>query len=377
MYHLRRLGLVFALILLVSCFDPPVKETLRLRFYPNGMAAVSNAVELDLLAADGKNPALTRRMTDLRRELLAGLDPWAQRFEEVEPVSERLSWEKRVGLLYSARRSALIQDPASLRDLFSHTALSVSYTVGEDGLAELAIAPGVPSQATRRQRKDVERALDEWSGHVSEYLAATGDLYAWLEDNPTRAEPCLAQLFNDLIEESAEEGEELSPEERKRIDRVQAAMEKVLDILVIPKGQDRSMDELSHLVYDPFPAPLTVQLPDAPLEVEGFEPSGKEDKVWKVDNPGLWAALRSLEGRWISPDLVQIYVDHKGPDAKGLDLGALLDLPRTYTPSLPNSLEVKRAIEERLKPSASLYRAVWQALPKEEADEAEFSWEVD
>lgn len=371
----RRLALVFVLILLAGCFDPPVKETLRLRFYPNGMAAVSNAVELDLLAADGKNPALTRRMTDLRRELLAGLDPWAQRFEEIEPVSERLSWEKRVGLLYSARRSALIQDPASLRNLFSHTALSVSYTVGEDGLAELAIAPGAPSQATRRQRKDVERALDEWSGHVSEYLAATGDLYAWLEDNPSRAEPCLAQLFNDLIEETGEEEEELSPEERKRIDRVQAAMEKVLDVLVIPKGQDRSMDELSHLVYDPFPAPLTVQLPDAPLEVEGFEPAGKEDKVWKVDNPGLWAALRSLEGRWISPDLVQIYVDHKGPDAKGLDLGALLDLPRTYTPPLPNSLEVKRAIEERLKPSASLYRAVWQALPKEEADEAEFTWE--
>src|SRR5687767_11115875 len=134
----RRLGLVFVLILLAGCFDPPVKETLRLRFYPNGLASVSNAVELDLLAADGKNPALTRRMTDLRRELLEGLDPWAQRFEDIEPVSERLSWEKRVGLLYSARRSALIQDPASLRDLFSHTALSVSYTVGEDGLAELA-----------------------------------------------------------------------------------------------------------------------------------------------------------------------------------------------------------------------------------------------
>lgn len=376
---MRRLGLVFALILLAGCFDPPVKETLRLRFYPNGLASISNAVELDLLAGDGKNPELTRRMTDLRRELLEGLDPWAQRFEDIEPVSERLSWEKRVGLLYSARRSALIEDPASLRDLFSHTALSVSYTVGEDGLAELAIAPGVPSQATRRQRKDVERALDEWSGHVAGYLAATGDLYAWLEDNPGRAEPCLAQLFNDLIEETGEK-EELSPGERERIGRVQAAMEKVLDVLVIPKGQDRSMDELSHLVYDPFPAPLTIQLPGAPLEVEGFEPSGEEEKkdnVWKVDNPGLWAALRSLEGRWISPDLVQIYVGHKDPNGKGLDLGVLLDLPRTYTPPMPNSLEVKRAIEERLKPSASVYRAVWQALPKEEADEAELSWEED
>lgn len=376
MARLQPLGLVFALILVAGCFDPPVKETLSLRFHPNGMASVSNRVELDLLAADGRNPALTRRMNDLRRELLAGLDPWAQRFEEVEPVSERLSWEKRVGLLHSARRSALIDDPASLRDLFSHTALNVSYTVGEDGLAELVIVPGAPSQATRRQRKDAESKLDEWSGHVAEYLAATGALYAWLEDNPGRAQPCLAQLFNELIEEPGQE-EEVSPEERKRIDRVQAAMEKVLDVLVIPKGEDRSLDELSHLVYDPFPAPLTVHLPGVPLEVEGFEPSGKDDKAWTVDNPGLWTALRALEGRWVSPDLVQIYVAHKGPAAEGLDFGALLDTPRTYAAPMPNDLEVKRELEERLKPSAPVYRAVWQALPKEEADEAEFTWEVD
>lgn len=374
MFQPRRLGLVFVLILLAGCFDPPVKETLSLRFYPNGMTSVSNRVELDLLAGDGKNAALTRRMNELRRELLSGLDPWTQRFEEIRPVAERFAWEKRVGLLYAARRSVLIEDHGALRDLFSHTALSVFYTVAENGRAELLILPGVPSQATRGERRAVERKLDEWSGHVAEYLAATGDLYAWLEEHPNRARPCLAQLFSDLIEES-DQRMEVTRDERRMIDRVQAAMEKVLDVLVIPQGNDRSMDELSHLVYDPFPAPLTVQLPGKPLEVEGFVPSGDED-VWTVDNPGFWTALQSLEGEWVSPGLVQIYAQ-TGPQTRTLDLGALLRLPRTYADPLPDHQEVKAALVERLKPSASTYRAVWRALPKEEANEAEFTWEED
>lgn len=150
-------------------------------------------------------------------------------------------------------------------------------------------------------------------------------------------------------------------------------MGEVLSVLLIPSGQDRSIDELSHLVYDPFPAPLSIQLPGEPLEVEGFEPSGSEDRVWTVDNPGLWAALQSLEGRWVSPDPVMIYVEHKGPNAKGLDLSALLDTPRRVNRPVPNSLEVRRAIEERLKPAASIYRVVFRTVPGSEDDE--FSWE--
>jgi hypothetical protein len=259
----RRLALALALLLLAGCFDPPVKESVRLRFFPNGAVAVTDTVELDLLKDGENNPALERRMSDLRRELLDGLDPWARRFASVEPVAERLSWEKRFGSLASARRSVLIAEPEALRDLFGDTSVSASYSIAEDGTAELTLVPGVPAQATRRQRKDMERAVGEWSGQVAEYLAATGDLYAWLEDNPGRVRPCFRELFSELVvvEETEEIEEELSAEEQKRVQRVGDAMEKVFDVLLIPKGQDRSLDELSHLVYDPFPAPLSIQLP--------------------------------------------------------------------------------------------------------------------
>jgi hypothetical protein len=370
--------LVAGLLGLAACFDPPVRESVRLKFLPDGLAIVTSAVELDPLAQGEKNPALDRRLSDLRHDLLEGLDPWAQRFEVAEPAAERFSWEKHLGLLSGARRSAVLDEPGKLRSVFADTALAVTYEVREDGTAELTIVPGAPSQATRKQRKDLERVLDDWSVDVAEYLAATADLYDWLEDNPTRAEACMQALFGDVLKEASAqpEGEEetkLSAEEQKRVDRVQEAMTEVLDVLLIPKGQDRSIDELSHLVYDPFPAPLSIQLPGDPLEVEGFEPSGSEDRVWSVDTPGLWVALRSLEERWVAPDPVMVYVEHKGPNAEGLDLSALLDAPRKVNRPLPNSLEVRKAIEERLKPAAAVYRAAWKTEPR--SDDDKFSWE--
>jgi hypothetical protein len=376
----RRAGLALALLLLAACFETPVTESVRLRFLPDGPVIVTSSVEINPLAGEEeRNPALDRRLADLRRDLLEGLDPWTRRFEASKPVAERFAWEKRLGQLTGARRSVLLDEPAALHDLFADTSLSVTYEIREDGLAELTIVPGVPAQATRKQRQDLERALDEWSAHIAEYLAATADLYEWLDANPGRVRICMLELFGDVLDEeslpSAEEGEpeELSAEEKKRVDRVQEAMSDVFDVLLIPKGQDRSLDELSHLVYDPFPAPLTVQLPGEPLEVEGFAPSGEKDRVWTVDTPGLWFALRALEERWVAPDPVLVYVEHKGAHAKGLDLSALMDAPRRVVQPLPNSLEVKRIIEERLKPAAAVYRAVWKTTPRSEDEE--FSWE--
>jgi hypothetical protein len=371
----RRLALAFALLLLAGCFDPPVKESVRLRFFPNGAVAVTDTVELDLLKEGENNPALERRMSDLRRDLLDGMDPWARRFASIEPAAERLSWEKRLGTLASARRSALIAEPEALRDLFGDTSVAVSYKLAEDGTAELTLVPGVPAQATRRQRKDMELAVEEWSGRVAEYLAATGDLYAWLEDNPSRVRPCFRELFRELTLVEAEEVEEeqLSAEEQKRVQRVGDAMEKVFDVLLVPRGQDRSLDELSHLVYDPFPAPLSIQLPGEPFEVEGFEKSGQEEKVWTVDSPGLWTVLRALEEHWIAPDPVMIYVAHKG--GEDLNLDEIVETPRHAAQPLPNSLEVQRAIEVKLKPASPLYRAVWQVPPPDGADDEDFSWD--
>jgi hypothetical protein len=103
----RPLVLATSLLFLTACFDQPVRESVRIRFLPDGLAMVTSAVELDPQADSEQNPALERRLSDLRRDLLDGLDPWAKRFEAVEPAAERFTWEKHLGVLSGARRSAL------------------------------------------------------------------------------------------------------------------------------------------------------------------------------------------------------------------------------------------------------------------------------
>jgi hypothetical protein len=144
----------------------------------------------------------------------------------------------------------------------------------------------------------------------------------------------------------------------------------VAAVLVVPEKEDHSLDEVSHLVYDPFPARLTVRLPGETLEVEGFEPG--EKNTLTAFGPGLWQALWSLEGRWISPDPLRLYFEEDGREGQQpLALGEVLRRPRSAEVP-PSALEVQQAIADRLRP-APVYRVVWRLQPA--TTEEEFSWE--
>ncbi len=150
-----------------------------------------------------KNPALERRIAQTRQAVLEGWDPWSQRFATMEPAAERFSWEKRLGELHKGTRSALVE-PESLRRFFNDTSLNVTYEIRGD-IAELVLTPGSPSRASRRQRQDMQRTLDEWTGRVSDYLAAGEDLYRYLDDRPDRARECFGALFKDLLPDDERE----------------------------------------------------------------------------------------------------------------------------------------------------------------------------
>ena len=363
----RRLGRVAPLLLclgLTACFEPPVLETLDLRFLRDGSFIVTSTVEL----SDGNresNPALLRRLDRMRQEIEEGSDPWGRRFATLEPAAERFGWEKQLGAIRRGTRSAVAMEPAGLRAFFGDTSLDVSYEI-RDGIAELAIVPGVPARATRAQREQVERTLDAWSGHVAAYLKETGDLWAYLDERPDRAHACLGTLFEDLLTDEAKENvEPLTEDELARIQRLHEAMEEVMGILLVPQGEDYSPDELSHLVYDPFPARLTVRLPGRPLEApEGFAQAA-DRRTLVASGPGLWTALQSLEGRWLTPDPVLLYAERVGTaDQNPLDLEAVAALPRRADPA-PSADEVRGAIEERLVP-ASFYKVTFAIPPDAE-----------
>jgi hypothetical protein len=145
-----------------------------------------------------------------------------------------------------------------------------------------------------------------------------------------------------------------------------------VEVLAVPEGADHSPDEVSHLVYDPFPARLSLKLPAAPLSMEGLLTA--EDGALTVPSPGLWEALRSLEGRWLAPDPVLFYVESAQREEVGsFDLAAFLAKPRRSAPAhlLPSAQEVRTEVVSRLKP-APLYRVAWRVRPD---DESPFRWE--
>jgi hypothetical protein len=219
----------------------------------------------------------------------------------------------------------------------------------------------------------MEKTLDAWTGDVAEYLRATQDLYAYLEEHPDRARPCFGALFEErLSEKDAKSLSPLNPNEKRKLDRLDGALRKVLDVLAVPEEAAYSPDEVSHLVYDPFPARLSLKLPSAPLSMEGFLTA--EDASLSVPSPSLWEALRSLEGRWLAPDPVLFYVESAQREGEGsLDLDAFLARPRHSEPAhlLPSADEVRAQVVSHLKP-APLYRVSWKIRPD---DDAPFRWE--
>jgi hypothetical protein len=364
---LRALSALFYLAL-ASCFEAPIREELRLRFLPNGAVVATSTVRV----ADPRdgNPALERRLAEARRELVEGTDSWGARFGAAAPSAERSFWEKQLGTLRSASRSALIIEPDGLEAFFRDTSLAVTYSVdAERGVADLSIVPGASTRATRRQRAEMKKTLDAWTADVAEYLQAGKDLYAYLDDRPDRARSCFGSLFAErLNEKDAATLSPLSAEEKRKLDRLDSAMERVLAVLAVPEGAAYSPDEVSRLIYDPFPARLTLKLPGDPLSLEGFLPGA--DGALTAASLGLWDSLRGLEGRWLAPDPVFFYVESAQAEGADVDLDTFLAKPRRSQP--PSSAgEVRAAIEARLKP-APLYRVSWKIRPE---DETPFRWE--
>lgn len=362
---LSALGLVFT-----SCFEPVIRERLFLDFASNGYARITAEVELAGMAAQ-TNDAVRRRLLEAEQALLTGGDPWTTRFAALEAAAERFSWEKRLGSLHAARRAALVTEPEELARFFDSTDVGASYRLDEElGQAELVLAPRPSSRAGRRERRLVEKGLSQWSGAVAKYLSEVASLYAYLEEHPEEQRTCLGHMYDDLL--SPEEKEELPPlagENDERLDRLGDAMLAVLDALQVPEQQEMSLDELSRLVFDPFPAEVKVSPPAAPEQVEGFVEAA--DGSLEVPRLSLWAALGRLSGRWISPDpvftLLELEPRVDGPGGQPIPLAAIVAAPRRFATAteLPRADELRDLLEAELSP-APLYRAVWRIDPEAE-----------
>ena len=345
------LPLVAAVLLLSSCFDPPIRQTAHLELLPEGGVRIRVAVEI---TDDEESQEVGERVDTLRRALAEGWDEWTPRFAAVRPESERTVWEKAEGKLTRFERSAVLADPASLTDFFAESGLGVFYSQRQ-GQAELGLYPGSSYRANRRQRRLVEKALDDWVERLQAYLESAGRLYDYLDGRPGRAAACFADLLDDLVDSGTKERlGGLSEEEEALLGELGEAMAEVWEILLVEPGEAYSLNEMSQLVYDPFPSRITVRLPAPALDVEGFLVG--PDGLLSAGGSGLWQALEALEGRWIKPDPLLIYVRGTRRE-EGIDVEELAAQQRSVTRPLFGA-EIRQTIEDGLAPR-SAYRVTW------------------
>lgn len=366
---------VLALLLLAAtaCFEEPVREELELRFRPSGSTEqVEVALAVSFLVDDDRldNHPLRNRIEGERHRLLAGRDDWALRFDRLDALSHELVYERDHGTLSGVRQTAQVElhrDPEALQRFFSDTLVNAFYrtepaAADGTGRAELSLYPLAPGRASRRERQRLERAVAPWTEVLARYFRAAGALYDYLEDRPERAEVCFSVLLEGVLpEEDGGRRSLLLPREEDLVEPVEEAMAEAWEILLVTSREAYSLNEVSRLVYDPFPARVRV-VPGGPLvEVEGFAEDGEGGL--RVPGVSLWDALRSLQGRWLAPDPLLLYVEQAGgitgePRGEPPGLGEIVAMERFHVQPPPGPHAIRAALEERLVPEP-VYRVAW------------------
>ena len=361
MRQIRALVIVLLCLPLTACFEEPVREHLHLTIRGDGSVVATVVQQVAPSDRAHDNPQLSDRLEESRANLEQKLDPWSQRFARLAPLAEHQSLEISEGEVRRAIHSAVFASFDEAVRLVEADGLTGNL-IDTGRALELSLFPTGGSRATYSQRQGMDRRLRQWSTELADYFNAVIDLYSHLNDHPERAVPCFAHVF-DKHEGLGETGP-LSQLEERLVVKAKESMEVVAEALLVPDAEAFSLTELSRLVYDPFPARLTVAVDADVLDSSGFTAGAGFFERPAAD---VWNALRALEGRWVTPDLVTAAAapvpDDQQPDP---DVLLLASLPRRYSSS-PTTGEVESAIQAELIPEEIL-QLRWRKVPLPEGE---------
>lgn len=351
------LRLVLALLLaagLVSCFEPPVRESVELRFDAKGGVEVVARTRLESESSYGRNPKAAQRIAEAREAARCGDDPFTRQLELLSPSSLRRSLSYRNGALREVTRSAFYEDAKAVERLFEGAPLSVGLQRSGNELT-LEILPGKGGRASAAERREVAAALDRFAEAAARYVAALADLWAYLDEHPDRERFVVAGLL-DLELPGEQESAPLPEKEEALATAVVDAMGGVHDFLLLSEGRGESLDEMSRKAYDPFPAPLSIEVAGTVLEATGLVREGTVRL--QVPPVSLWGALAGLSERWVRPDPLAEWVRRdERPEAGPSDLDAFLASGRRVV-ARPSAAQVRDALGAALTP-APVYRLRW------------------
>jgi hypothetical protein len=171
---------------------------------------------------------------------------------------------------------------------------------------------------------------------VARYFESLHHLYSYLDDQPQRAR----YVFAALVNEKGEDGSEplVSEDEEPLVNGVLASMEAIATRLDAQQERGASLAEEADLLFNPFPARITVRVPGDVLASQGFPTEG--DLV--IERVDLLSVVAELEGRWVSPDPLSLLLRDTTPTAAGM-----ASLPR-HAASVVSPGEIADAIRERM-----------------------------
>lgn len=269
---MRRLALVVGLLVLAACETRVPHDELTIELSRDDEDAVVTAqVPLD---------------SDAEREAaLAGNDPWSVRFARLNAAEERTTFDKSHGTVQRVTHSIRIPRH-DLQQVFADTNVTVALHESE-GLTELRFYPGSSTRASRRQQEHFDAAVEWWSAGAARYFDALHRLYSYMDANPDRVEALWAAVLG--LNQTP-----LFEEEQPYVDQLIRSMDELLAQMDEDEAAAVALAEEADLVYNPFPARITVKVP------------GDEKLV--IEPVDLLAAVKSIEDRWATPDPLAMLV---------------------------------------------------------------------
>jgi len=343
---LRKLAVALAaLILAASCAKLPVTDEVRIEFTDSGHAVVVTAET----TFDMKPPnELMQKRVDAARALAqANNDPWAVRFARLHAFGDSVTMQRDHGVLERVTRSVTIP-PDELPMVFSDANITVNVLKGE-GWREVSFYPGGSTRATRDQQREFNTELSEWSVSIARYFRAIHDVYSYLDRAPQRAQ----WVFAAIIGERNPDGSDpvVLEEEQPLVDAVTSAMTEIADRMDANEGRAATFAEEADLIFNPFPARVTIHLPGDAIGSEGFTTNAKRDLV--IEPVDLYKTLGGMEGRWISPDPLVALLREDGATASQIAAA------KRRSTSVVSSTDIADAIRAQLERPRS-YSVRWR-----------------
>ncbi len=288
-------GALGALLLVASCARFPVTDEVRIQFSDSGESVVVTAdTSFEMNPA---NELMRRRVDVARAAAIANNDPWAVRFAGVRASADSALMRRDHGVLEHVTRSVTIR-PDDLQLVFADTNITVK-TLHADGWREVSFYPGSSTRATREQQRQFNAELEEWSWSIARYFRAVHDLYSYLDRRPQRAKWVFAAILGERNADNSDPV--LLEDEQPLVAAVTTAMEEIAARMDASEGRAATFAEEADLLFNPFPARVTIQVPGTVLASEGFIAASKGTEL-VIEPVDLFGTLGSLEGKWIAPD---------------------------------------------------------------------------